>query len=107
MHETLQGPWTLDLMWWISVVELPALAGLFWLGWRNRRELETSLSETHQESETGLRWLRDSLSSYKLEVAKSYVSMASLKDIESRLTGHLIRIEDKLDDYRSGHGGGQ
>ncbi len=107
MHDTLQGPWTLDLIWWISGVELPALAGLFWLGWRNRRELETELSDARHESETGLRWLRDSLSAYKLEVAKSYASIAYLKEVERRLTGHLVRIEDKLDSYRSGDGGGR
>ena len=107
MQNPLHGPWTLDLIWWITVVELPALAGLFWFGWRNRRELETELSDAAHESETGLRWLRDSLAAYKLEVAKSYASIAYLKEVERRLTGHLVRIEDKLDSTRMSAGGGQ
>ena len=105
MQNALQEPWTLDLIWWVTVVELPALAGLFWLGWRNRRELEAELSDAAHESETGLRWLRDNLAAYKLDVAKSYASIAYLKEVERRLTGHLVRIEDKLDSYRSGAGG--
>ncbi len=107
MYDNMQGPWSLDLIWWISVVELPALASLFWFGWRNRRELETDLSDARHESESGLRWLRDSLAAYKLEVAKSYASIAYLKEVERRLTGHLIRIEDKLDSYRTGAGDAQ
>ena len=101
MQTTLHGPWTFDLIWWISVVELPALAGLLWLSWRNRRELEIALSDASHESETGLRWLRDKLAAYKLDVAKSYASISYLKEVERRLTGHLLRIEDKLDAHRS------
>lgn len=107
MQQTMQGAWTLDLIWWITAVELPVLAGLFWLGWRNRRDMETGISDARHECETGLRWLRESLSAYKLEVAKSYASIPYLKEVERRLTSHLVRIEDKLDSYRSGNGGGK
>ncbi|HYI71659.1 MAG TPA: hypothetical protein VEX87_18010 [Skermanella sp.] len=41
--------------------------------------------------------MRESLSAYKLEVAKTYVSVGYLKDIERRLTDHLLRIDAKLD----------
>ena len=41
--------------------------------------------------------MRESLAAYKLEVAKTYVSFATLKDVEQRLTDHLLRIETKLD----------
>ncbi|TAN54916.1 MAG: hypothetical protein EPN26_06160 [Rhodospirillales bacterium] len=41
--------------------------------------------------------LREALSAYKLEVAKSYASIGYIKDIERRLTEHLVRIESKLD----------
>jgi hypothetical protein len=107
MQETLQGAWTLDLIWWITVVEAPALAGLFWLNWRYRRDMDVEFDDARHESETGLRWLRDQLAAYKLEVAKSYASMTYLKEVERRLTSHLIRIEDKLDTHRPGAGGGQ
>lgn len=64
-----------ELAWWVTAVELPALAGLFWLVQRTR----------------------EALADYKLEVARTYASLAHLKDVEVRLTEHLLRIEAKLD----------
>ncbi len=93
----MQETWTIDFIWWITVVELPALAGLFWLTWRNRRDADTAVDDTHHQCETGLMMLRESLAAFKLEVAKTYVSTAHLKDVENRLTNHLFRIENKLD----------
>jgi hypothetical protein len=98
MHETF----SLDVVWWITVVELPALAGLFWLVWRGRRESADSLTDARHDYEMALGHLRETLSAYKLEVAKSYVSIPYLKEVERRLTGHLIRIEDKLDGVKGG-----
>lgn len=90
----MQGDWTIDLAWWATAVELPALAGLFWLMQRGRAELEARADR-----------LRDELSAFKLEVARSYASTAALKDVERRLTEHLVRIEGKLDrGIGAGHG---
>lgn len=93
----MQNTWTIDLVWWITVVELPVLATLFWLCWRTRRDSETAVDDTRHELETGLAFVRERLSGFKLEVAKSYASISYLKEVERRLTNHLIRIEDKLD----------
>lgn len=41
--------------------------------------------------------LRDALSGFKLEVAKTYASQTDLRALESRLVEHLLRIESKLD----------
>lgn len=79
-------PWTVDLMWWATAVELPTLGGLLWLLWRTRQDTEMR---------TGA--MREALADYKLEVARTYVSMATLKDVENRLRAHLERIELKLD----------
>ncbi|MBP2301592.1 hypothetical protein [Azospirillum picis] len=84
MHETLQGG--LDLAWWITAVELPAMTALFWLIVRARKDAESAFAA-----------LRENLAAYKLEVAKTYVSVATLRDVEQRLTDHLLRIETKLD----------
>ena len=89
------APWTQDLMWWITAVELPALAGLFLLIWRSRRELEKGLGETAHD-----------LAEFKLDVAKNYASQAALKETEQRLTDHLVRIEHKLDRFARTRGGG-
>ena len=75
-----------DSLWWVTAVEIPVLAGLFLLFWRQR-----------QEQAAGLDALKAELAAYKLEVAKSYASTQALKDVEVRLTAHLVRIERKLD----------
>ncbi|MCM2344882.1 MAG: hypothetical protein NDJ24_10020, partial [Alphaproteobacteria bacterium] len=41
--------------------------------------------------------LREALSAFKLEVAKSYASVSDMRDLEGRLVSHLLRIEAKLD----------
>jgi hypothetical protein len=76
----------MDLTWWISVIELPALAGLFWLLQAHR-----SATERHLDS------LREDLSGLKLHVATNYASNVYLKDVETRLTAHLLKIETKID----------
>ena len=41
--------------------------------------------------------LREALSAFKLEAAKTYASTGELRELESRLVSHLLRIESKLD----------
>lgn len=89
--------WTIDLMWWITAVELPTLGGLFWLIWRTRHDGDSRMDTLDHKLEVGLAQAREHLSAYKLEVAKSYATTGYLKDVERRLTEHLVRIEAKLD----------
>lgn len=91
MHETI------DVVWWISAVELPVMGGLFWLILRLRKDAESGLDTLRQRAESAQAQVRESLAAYKLEVAKTYVSFATLKDVEQRLTDHLLRIEHKLE----------
>lgn len=86
-----------DLAWWITVVDLPALGSLFWMIWKTRREGEKSLKHLRDVIESRNAQMREALSAFKLEVAKSYAAVSDLKDLESRLVGHLLRIESKLD----------
>ncbi|CAA7617666.1 hypothetical protein [Magnetospirillum sp. UT-4] len=89
--------WTFDLMWWITAVELPCLGGLFWLVWSNRLKCDSRDDSIEDRLAAGLAQLREALSAYKLEVAKSYATTGYLKDVERRLTEHLVRIEAKID----------
>jgi len=98
-------PWAVDVVWWITAVEIPALAGLYWLIWRNRRDTDTAVAGGRAACEAAITRLSDNLAAYKLEVAKSYASIAYLREVEKRLTGHLLRIEDKLDAVNSRRGG--
>lgn len=86
-----------DLAWWITVIDLPALGSLFWMIWKTRREGEESLKHLRDVIESRNAQMREALSAFKLEVAKSYAAVSDLKDLESRLVGHLLRIESKLD----------
>ena len=93
----MKGSWTIDLIWWITAVELPAMASLFWMIWRSKQEFDDEISDLREHTEIALGNARENLSAYKLEVAKNYASIAYMKDVERRLTGHLVRIENKLD----------
>ena len=76
----------MDLVWWITAIELPVLGGLFWLLQSHRRE-----------DEREHRALRDELAAFKLHVATAYASIVYLKEVEARLTAHLTKIEAKID----------
>ena len=41
---------------------------------------------------------RDDLTEFKLEVARTYVPLSLIRDLDSRLSLHLVRIEEKLDE---------
>lgn len=103
----MQSASGLDLIWWITAVELPALASLFWIGWRNYRSLQDDVEDVRHAAEVSLAHLRQNLDAYKLDVAKNYASIMHLKDVEERLTSHLIRIEEKLDITRIDRVGGR
>ena len=87
----------MDMGWWITAVELPVLAGLFWLIWRQSQECDQRLNQLDTRLDIGLSQGREALAAYKLEVAKTYVTTGTLRDVERRLTEHLVRIEAKLD----------
>ena len=88
---------TEDLIWWITVIDLPAMSGLFWLIWRTRQEHCKALAHVNHLLDRRNNQLRDALNAFKLEVAKNYASQNDLRNLESRLVEHLLRIETKLD----------
>lgn len=93
----MSNPMTLDPVWWVSVIDIPVMTGLFVLMNRYRAEAEAGVERVRQLADTGHAQLRESLAAYKLEVAKAYASIAHLKDVERRVVSHLLRIEAKLD----------
>jgi hypothetical protein len=83
--------------WWIACVEIPLISALFWMIWNAKQTQEESYRQVHAMLEARTAQLREALSSFKLEVARTYAQISDLRDLESRLTGHLLRIEAKLD----------
>lgn len=87
-----------DLMTWATMIEVPVFAALFRLVTKNRRELDYDIQNHKQLNDEALSLVKEALSEFKLHVARNYVSVNYLKDVESRLTAHLLRIEKKLDE---------
>ncbi len=81
------------ILWWITCVDLPLVGVVVAIITRFRREINHSLSL--QEKKTAR--LSEIMADFRLEVAKNYASLSDLKDTESRLIAHLLRIEAKLD----------
>ena len=86
-----------NLVWWISAIEIPALGALFWMIWNGRKENDESTKHLRDVIESRNAQMREALSAFKLEVARNYAAVGDMKDLESRLVGHLLRIESKLD----------
>lgn len=78
-------------------MDLPVLSTLFWMNMRTRRDAEEAVETLREGFELRSSQLRETLAAFKLEVAKSYASVTDMKDLESRIVSHLIRIESKLD----------
>lgn len=88
--------WTISLVWWITAVEIPLFAGLFWLIHHGRREAERALLKVYSEVQGNLSMVLDNLAQSKLEVARLYATIADLKEVEKRLTDHLIRLDTRI-----------
>jgi hypothetical protein len=89
-------PWTISWIWWISAVELPVIGCLFWLIHYGRRESERALLRVYRDIQGNMSLVLDNLAHAKLEVARLYATIADLKDVEKRLTDHLVRVETRL-----------
>lgn len=88
--------WTISWVWWITAVELPVLGSLFWMVHHGRREAERALLKLYKEIQGNLSMVLENLSHSKLEVARLYATAEDLKDVEKRLTDHLLRLETRL-----------
>ena len=88
--------WTISWVWWITAVEVPALGCLFWLTHHGRREAERALLRVYREIQTNLNMVLENLAQSKLDAARFYATVVDLKDVEKRLTEHLLRLEARL-----------
>lgn len=86
----------INLSWWISVVEIPLFMGGFWILKNNINLLENYIKDIEAKSKKDVINLVESLASFRVDVAVNYASISCLKDVENRLTAHLLRIEDKI-----------
>jgi hypothetical protein len=87
-------------LWWIMIVEAPMVISLYWLLHTIKRDLERPGGRSDTSLSDALSRTRDELAGFKLEVARTYVPLSLIRDVDRRLTEHLLRIEEKLEDVR-------
>ena len=87
----------IDLVWWISAIEIPVISGLIWFVQKLRRDVDGRQDHYGALLNSQVAQLREALSSFKIEVAQNYATVRDLREVESRIVVHLSRIESKLD----------
>ena len=92
----------INWVWWITAVEVPVLGCLFWLIHQGRREAERSLLKFYSEIQGNLNMVLENLAQSKLEVARLYATVGDVRDVEKRLTDHLLRVEARLTYFMPG-----
>jgi hypothetical protein len=85
--------------WWISAVEAPIVAALFYMIHGLRRDLHDRIDRSDQRESEAVSRTRDDLAEFKLEVARTYVPLSLIRDVDRRLSQHLLRIEGKIEEF--------
>ncbi|MDI3306905.1 MAG: hypothetical protein QJR07_07350 [Acetobacteraceae bacterium] len=86
--------------WWISVIEAPVVAALFWMIHGLRQDLQNRIERSDQRENDAVSRTRDELAEFKLEVARTYVPLSLIRDVDRRLSQHLLRIEEKIEEVK-------
>ncbi|TDH62444.1 hypothetical protein E2C06_11265 [Dankookia rubra] len=86
--------------WWITVIEAPIVAALFHMLHGMRRDMQDRIERGDQRESDVVTRTRDELAEFKLEVARAYVPLSLIRDVDQRLSQHLLRIESKLEEVR-------
>lgn len=90
----------IETTWWITAVEVPIVAALFYMIHGLRRDLQDRIDRSDQRESDVVTRTRDELAEFKLEVARAYVPLSLIRDVDRRLSQHLLRIEEKLEEMR-------
>jgi hypothetical protein len=90
----------IEATWWISAVEAPIVAALFYMLHGLRRDLQERIDRSDQRESEAVGRTRDDLAEFKLEVARSYVPLSLIRDVDRRLSQHLLRIEEKIEEVK-------
>jgi len=86
--------------WWITAVEAPIVAALFYMLHGLRRDLQDRIERSDERDAAVVTRTRDELADFKLEVARAYVPLSLIRDVDRRLSQHLLRIEEKLEEVK-------
>jgi hypothetical protein len=96
---TMSNP---DLAWWVTAVEAPIVGALFWMIHGLRRDIDERINRGDQRDSDAVHRTREDLAEFKLEVARTYVPLSLIREVDRRLSQQLLRIEEKLDEVARG-----
>jgi hypothetical protein len=91
-------PIQIEPLWWITAVEAPVVTALFWMIHGLRRDMQERIERGDQRDSDALTRTRDELAQFKIEVARTFVPLSLIRDLDRRISDHLIRIEEKLEE---------
>ena len=91
-------PIQIEPTWWITAVEAPIVAALFWMIHGLRNDMHQRFERGDQRETDALTRTRDELAQFKIEVARTYVPLSLIRDLDRRLSDHLLRIEEKIEE---------
>jgi hypothetical protein len=90
-------PIQIEPTWWITAVEAPIVAALFWMIHGLRKDLHDRIERGDQRDSDALTRTREDLAQFKIEVARTYVPLSLIRDLDRRISDHLLRIEEKIE----------
>ena len=78
------------------------MAALFRMLYGLKQEIQSRIERGDTRDSEAVSRARDELAEFKLEVARTYVPLSLIRDVDQRLSSHLLRIEGKLEGLRRG-----
>lgn len=95
----------------IEVVAVPLYGAMMWLLWKTREDCLAKLKETQEDldqfknraylrmdnAHTEVADVRTQVSSWQLEIVRTYATKTDLEKLEARIDAGFNRIETKLD----------
>ena len=78
------------------------VAALFRMIWLLKQDVQARIERGDTRDSEAVNRARDELAEFKLEVARTYVPLSLIRDVDQRLSSHLLRIEGKLEGLRRG-----
>lgn len=90
-------PIQIEPLWWITAIELPVVAGLFWMIHGLRNDVQERIERGDARDSEALARTREDLADFRIEVARTYVPLSLIRDLDRRVSEHLLRIEQKLE----------
>jgi hypothetical protein len=88
-----------DPAFWVRFVEIPVAVGLFWMIHGLRQDFLNRSDRIDERGAEALTRTREDLAGYKLEVARTYVPLSLIRDVDRRLSEHMLRIESKITEF--------